>query len=114
MSTCAWGGVGGGEGREGGASQGVNRPPEGGPTTAPRVQTPADIRFNHNDSRRRLISAIRDSDTGGASGRSALEQEFDRAIEDELEQIDTRGLFAGTVRGKGKIKRGQRDVSYSS
>jgi len=56
----------------------------------------------------RLISAIRDSNTDGAGGRTALEQEFDRAIEDELEQIDTRGLFAGTV--KGKPKRAQRAV----
>lgn len=56
-------------------------------------------------SRRRLISAIRDSDTIGAGGRSALEKEFDRAIEDELEQVDTQGLFAGTVKGKKKRPR---------
>ncbi|KAI5479718.1 transcription factor TFIIIC complex subunit Sfc4 [Pseudohyphozyma bogoriensis] len=58
----------------------------------------------------RLISAIRDSNTGGVGGRTALEKEFDRSIEEELDGLDDDPL--GRRKGKGTGRpRGRRAIA---
>ena len=49
----------------------------------------------------RLIHAIRDNDEFGVAGRTALDREFDRTIEEELEGLDEE------LEGRGKKSAGR-------
>lgn len=60
--------------------------------------------FVWSESDRRLIHAIRDSASTQVGGRTALDKEFDRSIEEELEGIDDPLFDPRTRSSKGGKK----------